>query len=367
MSVRQSIQFALSDSTHLVYSSACFIKYVKSKVLKRLEVNKVRGTFNERSRILLLPLSFGGSSVAMLHILDEQISAQLERSGRASYSIHIVYVNDPSIVGSSEQHNAANLLRERFPSHKFSIISLEDVFNYHSSQENLFLDNIPLALSQDHTGNRARLNQILSSLPSATSKVDISNILRSRLLVGFAKENICDAILYGDSTTRLAEKTLSETAKGRGNSLPWLTADGSSPHDIKIIYPMRDLLRKEIMEFALVVSEPLTPLIYLPKSTVPAPISSKNITIDDLMSQYFASVEQNFPSIVANVVRTASKLTVPPITSASLSCNVCNFPTVRESRPWGGDQCISTSNESETISQSTQITCYGCARSIEKA
>ena len=365
MSVRQPIQFALSDSTHLVWSSACFIKYVKTKVLKRLEVNKVRGTFKESSRILLLPLSFGGSSVAMLHILDEQISAQLERSGHASYSLHIVHVNDPT--GSSEQHNAANLLRERFSSHKFSIISLEDVFKYHSSQENLFLDIIPPALDQDCTGNRARLDHILSSLPSATSRVDISNILRSRLLIEFAKENICDAIVYGDSTTRLAEKTLSETAKGRGHSLPWLTADGSSPHDIKVIYPMRDLLRKEIMEFTLVVSEPLTPLIFLPRSPVPAPISSKTITIDELMSQYFASVEENFPSIVANVVRTASKLTVPPITFASLSCKVCNFPTVRESRPWGGDQCISTSNESEAIPQSTQITCYGCARSIEKA
>ncbi|RAL68532.1 hypothetical protein DID88_007259 [Monilinia fructigena] len=36
--------------------------------------------------------------------------------------------------------------------------------------------------------------------------------------------------------------------------------------------------------------------------------SSKSTTIDDLMAQYFESVEENFPSIVANVVRTSSKL-----------------------------------------------------------
>lgn len=366
MPVCQSTHFASSDSTHLVFS-ACFIKYVKTKTLKRLEVNKVRGAYDDPSRTLLLPLSFGASSVAMLHILDEQISTQLERSGHASYSIHIVHIDDLFIGGSSEHRKVANSLRERFPSHKFSILSLEDAFNYLPSQEGMFCDEIPLALGQNIAENRARLNQLLSSLPSATSRVDISNILGSRLLVGFAKENNCNAIVYGDSTTRLAEKTLSETAKGRGNSLPWLTADGSSRHDIKVIYPMRDLLRKEIMEYALMVSEPLTPLISLPKSPAPAPVSSKTTTIDDLMSQYFASVEQNYPSIVANVVRTASKLIFSPIASASPSCSVCDFPVVRESHPWGGDQRRSTSNETETTPQGTLVTCYGCARSIEKA
>ena len=370
MSVCQSVFSAPFDPTHPEYS-ACFIKYVKTKVLKRLEVNKVRGAFNDPSRTLLLPLSFGGSSIALLHILDEQISAQLERSRHASFRLHVIHIDDSSIIGNPALQKSATSLRERFPSHKFSLIPFEDVFNYQTSNHALFYENLPVSLGPSDAKNQTRLNQSLSSLPSPTSRVDISNILRSRLLIEFAKENNCDAILYGDSTTRLAEKTLSETAKGRGNSLPWLTADGSSPHNIKIIYPMRDLLRKEIMEYVLMISEPLTPLIFPPKSSPPAPISSKTTTIDDLMSQYFESVEQNFPSIVANVVRTASKLTTPPIVTAaasSSSCAICNFPIVQESHPWGGDQRRPTSEEeSEAKSQNTQSTCYGCARSIEKA
>lgn len=353
-------------STHILLS-ACFTKYVKTKILKRLEVNKVRGAYNEPPRTLLLPLSFGASSVALLHILDEQISAQLERSGHTSYSIHVVHINESFVVGSPEYSKIANSLRERFPSHKFSLLSLEDVFNYLSIEEGIFGDDIPLPLGQTLTEKRVHLNQLLSSLPSATSRVDISNILRSRLLVGFAKENNCNAVVYGDSATRLAEKILSETAKGRGNSLPWQIADTSSSHDIKVMYPMRDLLRKEIMDYAQTVSEPLTPLISLPKSLVPAPVSSKTTTIDDLMSQYFTSVEQNYPSIVTNVVRTASKLTFQPTTSTSQSCCVCGFPFVRESDPWGGDQHNSTSHKSEATPQNTQITCYGCAKSIENA
>ena len=332
-----------------------------------MEINKVRGAYNEPPRTLLLPLSFGTSSVALLHVLDEQISAQLGRSGRANYRIHIVHINESFDTEGAEYRKIANLLRERFSSHKFSILSLEDAFIYLSNEEGKFCDAIPQALGQKYADNRACLDQLLSTLPSATSRVDISNILRYRLLVGFAKENDCNAIVYGDSATRLAEKTLSETAKGRGNSLPWLIADVSSSHDIKVLYPMRDLLRTEILDYALTVSEPLTPLISLPKSLVPASVSSKTTTIDDLMSRYFASVEQNYPSIVANVVRTASKLKFPPNTSASLSCCVCGFPVVREPDPWGGDQRKNTSHKSETTPQNTQPTCYGCARSIENA
>lgn len=365
MLVGHFLAFTHSYPAHQMFS-ACFVKYVKTKVLKRLEINKVRGAFNDISRTLLLPLSFGSSSTALLQILDEQICTQVERSGHASFNIHIVYIDHPSVAGTSEQQEAADLLRKRFSSHKFSILPLEDVYKYDSSQHDTLCNTLPRNFDPTTAGNRARLDYLLSSLPSPTSRVDISNILRSKLLLGFAKEKSCDAILYGDSTTRLAEKTLSETAKGRGNSIPWLTADGSSPHNMKIIYPMRDLLRKEIVEYGRVISEPLTPLIILPKSPTPAPVSSKNTTIDDLMSQYFESVEQNFPSIVANVVRTASKLTTPPVASASLSCHVCNFPTTPNCHSWGGDQRQPTSIENETGSQNTQIACYGCARSIEK-
>ena len=364
MSVCQSVYFCPFSSS-LIWFSACFVKYVKTKITKRLETNKVRGAFNDPPRALLLPLSFGSSSVALLHILDEQISAQLNRSGHASYSIHIVHINESFVDENPEYSKLASLVRERFHSHKFSFLSLEDAFDYLPDEEGIFCDELPLALGQKSIENRAHLNQLISSLPSATSRIDISNILRSRLLVGFAKENNCHVIVYGDSATRLAEKTLSETAKGRGNSLPWLIADVSSSHDIKVMYPMRDLLRTEIIDYTAMVSEPLTTLLSLPKSLVTAPVSSKTTTIDDLMSQYFSSVEQSYPSIVTNVVRTASKLKFPATTSASPSCNVCGFPFVRDSEPWGGDQHKST-DKSETAMLHMRTTCYGCARSIEK-
>ncbi|KAL8916443.1 MAG: hypothetical protein Q9208_008509 [Pyrenodesmia sp. 3 TL-2023] len=132
------------------------------------------------------------------------------------------------------------------------------------------------------------------------------SILRCRLITCLAEKHGCSGILYGDSTTRLAERTLSETAKGRGGSIPWLTADGQSPHAIKVVYPMRDLLRKEIAAYTAMTDPPLTPFILEGSSPVVVP-SSKNTTIEDLMSQYFDSVEQNYPSIVANVVRTSSE------------------------------------------------------------
>ncbi|KAL8940501.1 MAG: hypothetical protein Q9216_002788 [Gyalolechia sp. 2 TL-2023] len=322
-------------------SRDCFIKYIVTKVNKRLESNKLRAAFKDAPKPLLLPFSFGSSSLALLHILDQQLQYQKNRTGRYPFQIHVLFVDMSAALQCIEYTELWRSLKERFPSHSYATAQIEDVFDLKN------FDSLEAAPSFEEQGDdianprQKRLEVFLAGLPSATSRVDMIGILRSRIITAFAEENHCESIVYGDSTTRLAERTLTETAKGRGGALPWLTADGHTPHKTKAVYPMRDLLRKEIIAYTAMTDPPLTPLVLEDKPGTTTSVSSKDTTIEELMGQYFASVEQNYPSIVANVVRTSSRLAAPSLDPAEgRLCRVCRVPLAEgtEGLRWSGEQ-----------------------------
>ena len=337
------------------------MKYIVTKVLKRLEINKLRAGFNSRPKTLLIPISFGVSSIVLLHLLDQQLSNRADAGRHAGYNLHVLHVDQFTVLGQASLHESLNIIKQRYPSHTYTAISLEDYRDYEVDFEMpAFAD--AATDGQTSLDKRMRLKHILSTLPSATSRADTIDILRRRLIFAFAKAHVCDSILFGDSTTRLAERTLSETAKGRGVALPWLTADGPSSDGTSCVYPLRDLLRKELGAYAKMTSPSLNPLFCETPSRTPT--SSKNTTIDDLMTEYFDSVEQNYPSIVANVVRTSSRLLAPSTSPGTSPCSVCGYPIVNES--WGGDQQDSAVPHSANcdVPEHDKAVCYGCARTI---
>jgi cytoplasmic tRNA 2-thiolation protein 2 len=338
----------------------CFTKYVHTKVIKRMEAFRTRHSTADQQRKLLLPMSFGVSSVTLLHILDRHLKAQNERTHRTGFAIHVLFVDSSSDLTAAEKK--MNMLKERFPGHSYSIVPLNSIFGnqgeHDHKQESLNHHDIEAGLSE------GKFQNFFTTLPSATSRSDVASILRTRLVVQFVQENDCEGILWGDSTTKLAEKVLSETAKGRGFTLPWQVADGMSPYGVPFYFPVRDVLKKELISHANVISPPLTPLMDDEAfSPTQAPPSAKNTTIDVLMKQYFESVEENYPSIVSNVVRTSSKLEAP-VKSNGESCKLCRLPVQGEQlgiHGWGGDQANVTDSSEDQLGL-----CYGCARSVTR-
>lgn len=343
--------------------SKCFTQYVTTKTIKRMETYRIRGS-TVAPRKLLFPLSFGPSSAALLHILDQHLQGQFDRMNRAAYEIYVVHID--LYLEIADREDSAKLLEKykaRFPRHTYSSFGLEDA---------LLLDNIdwkalglPLPTEQEaqKTGTE-RLQALVGAMPSATSRKDIATTLLTRLLVDVAKRNGCESILFGDSTTRLAEKTLTETAKGRGFSLPWQVSDGMSSHGVGFNYPLRDLLKKELVTFSSLTTPQLTDLIIYQNASSHISASSKLTTIDDLMVQYFESVEENYPSIVANVVRTSSKLK-PMSGDATTACGLCELPVSEGTAGifgWGGDQ--NSDSRPAKLDDDHGVLCYGCSRSI---
>ncbi|RMY46062.1 hypothetical protein D0865_09523 [Hortaea werneckii] len=292
--------------------TGCFSKYVSTKVVKRME-------------------SF------------RHLQGQTEKTGRTGFKLHVLHIKN-----TEEEDNDDSLLnkvRQRYPTHAFTAIPLADVLSCEGLPELLQHDTLSRNENGDEASNgKTQLEKIFTSLTSPTSKDDIQNILTRKLVVTFALQNSCEAILWGDSTTHLAERTLSETAKGRGASLPWIVADGDALHGIPFYFPLRDLLSKEIASFATLTHPSLDDLIHTEPSK--PPVSTKNTTIDDLMRQYFESVEQEYPSIVANVVKTTSKLQRVPVDEIEAQCELCDVPLDGEVAP------------------ARSRLCYGCIRTL---
>ncbi|KAI4628527.1 cytoplasmic tRNA 2-thiolation protein 2 [Alternaria metachromatica] len=342
----------------------CFARYVHTKCIKRLESFRVNFGA-EQQRKILVPLSFGVSSTTLLHVLDLHLKTQKSKTGRTGFEISAIYIEDPE-----QKVQAAQLLdkaREQYPDHQYASLPLHDVFRLVPEDASI-RSLVPQNDQKADLSPEEQFVHMINSLTSATARADVLSTLRTRLIVEHAKLVGCESILWGDSTTRLAQKTLAETAKGRGFSLPWQVSDGLSPFGLNFHYPLRDVLKKELVSYTKMAEPGLSELVHeISTGATQASTSSKNTTIDDLMTQYFESVEENFPSIVANVVRTTSKLETRPDALSDPQCSLCSMP-VSGGRfgihGWGGDQ--QDGDDFESTNNRRDI-CYGCTRSLPKA
>ena len=336
-------------------------------MIKRIETytNKEKGN-PQAAKEYLLPLSLGPCSTTLLYILDGQLKSLRERNAHRLFKLTVVHIDLEFSDEAAASRNKAlwTSIQKRFPEHTYITLGIEVALSLER------IDWTSLGLSIDEAlPYKERLEALLRSISTATSRADIASTLLSRLLVHVATTNDCLSILFGDSTTRLAEKTLTETAKGRGFSLPWQVSDGASPFGPTMYYPMRDLLKKEIIQFIKLISDPpLQELVIPERQKTIINTTSKGTTIEDLMTQYFESVEENYPSIVANVVRTGSKLEMPRQDGDEDACGLCGLPVAKGTDGiygWGGDQTSANKAMQHGLPAKTQgILCYGCSRSI---
>jgi cytoplasmic tRNA 2-thiolation protein 2 len=313
----------------------CFSKYVQTKIVKRMETFRVKNSEPGKERTLLLPLSFGPSSTALLYVVSRHLKGQIEKTGRTGFKLHVLHVQLPGELASEDMMEQ---VKQRYPELTYSTIALSSITDHEALIPSEFQQTPSTAQTPDE-----KLASILSALPTATSRVDAINIFLRKLLVHQARSMDCGAILFADSTTRLAERVLAETAKGRGFSLPWVVSDGESPFGIPIYYPLRELLGKEVAAFVDFI-EPSMASVVVRSDNKPA-ASMKNTTIDDLTRQYFAGVEVDFPSIVANVVRTTSKLQARSLSDVEKHCELCDMPL-------------------EGQAPERSRVCYGCIRTM---
>lgn len=307
-----------------------------------MEEYRSKNAPRDRRRILLLPISYGSSSLTLLHVLHSQLARQLSGGkGRIPYELYILNVERS--VREKPEISRLDIIKKVFPKHSYSEIALETVFEYDGEIDSFLNRHGYTVADSEKKSNRERLDRLMSSLSTASARADIEWTLLHRLIVSFAKSAGCDSILWGDCDSRLAAKALASVAKGRGFSLPWEVGDGMSPLGIRFNFPMRDIFQSEVNQYASIAFENI-PNIMEEKASK-ADQSSKHMSIDDLMSQYVEGQSEKYSGVIANIVKTIGKLNPGP--DVGIRCQLCGLPT-----------------DPEDTEQSLNALCFGCLRSV---
>ncbi|KAM0334037.1 hypothetical protein ACHAQA_001057 [Verticillium albo-atrum] len=363
------------------HCESCFAAYVAQKVVKRLSqpLKELRASTGQPPKYLL-GLSFGSSSAGLLQIIDANLRWLKETNPRNIYELQVVHIDtDLTSSATSAESPAAKLLqayRERFPDLSIDSVPISAVLGVDT------IDWSALPALQTDLEPSASLQRLLESLPSVTSRVDVLRLLLRHLLFSVAAQKGCSALMLGYNTTALAELTLSETAKGRGYAIPWLVSDGvfpltsfaslqgrtedeagSAPQkqwEFPVYYPLRDVLRKEIVTYMGTAEASMTGLTADPAlGTSGNVVSHKELSIEDVVVRHFAEVEEKYPNVIANVVRTTGKLTKPAGRDA---CGMCGMTRDEQGEArWKGE--IGETHD-DAASAGKDRLCYGCERSL---
>lgn len=326
----------------------CFERYVSLKVLRRIEnYRRPKSVPKGQRHKLLLPLSFGLSSSVLLHAVNAQIERQLSKSfPLVGFEIYALVIEPSSIAPSSpsvEEH--FDLVQKSFPRHSYKKIPFDSIYEYDPSICDVMNQFTGEEFVDDASrSNQERLDAFRAAISTATSKTDVDQLLLNRLITAYGKELGCDAILWGDSDSRLAAKTLANVAKGRGSSLTWQVSDGMAPSGLQSHFPLRDLFQTELESYAHLIPE-LTAII-VPDEPPSENILTKNLSIDELMMRYVQTHGEKYPGVMANVTRTANKLQPLPVSANARRCTFC-------------DAVIGASDENSDNGQF----CYACIRS----
>ncbi|KAI0424276.1 hypothetical protein F5Y09DRAFT_146964 [Xylaria sp. FL1042] len=181
--------------------------------------------------------------------------------------------------------------------------------------------------------------------------------------------------------------------------------DGDSNASIQIYSPLREIFRKEILTYLSIVSSSSGPLRDLFPSlsssshvsndsgggggglnnstngSAGAVVSHRDLSLDDVVTRFFADVEAAYPSVVANVVRTTGKLNrvAPTQTDTDTGvlgrqCRLCGvgLDLLGDER-WKGEIGEADVMNSSTVDADSRDVqghkrgrlCYGCERSVK--
>ncbi|KAF6814382.1 phosphotransferase enzyme family protein [Colletotrichum sojae] len=329
----------------------------------------------------LCGLSFGHSSAAMAHVLDQNLRGLHEKKLRVAYEVHAVHIDtDLSDGADSSSSSPAAQLLERYKKRLLNI-SMECV----PLSDALKLDTIDWSALPEMNMDlkpAQRLKAMLEALPSVTSRVDILRLLVRHLLFSLTLQQGRHALLLGCTTTALAELTLAETAKGRGFAVPWQVGDGPIPvttfsrhgeqtsqgqtavgiekTTVPVYHLLRDVFKREVVTYTGLVKPSIRELIEDAGSGSTIIVSHKELSIEDVMARYFEEVEESYPSVVANVVRTSGKL---KRVKNGEACGVCSMDLDEQGDTrWKGE--IGDDPNDTKRKETTSRLCYGCERSI---
>lgn len=318
----------------------CYLRLVRGKQRKQMssekyKINYRKSTLGQLEKVLLA-FSGGVSSLVLLDVLGNLLLEQ-QQTHRGLQGFEIVVVNIDEKKLSSLDKEVMSILPEiltRFKPVKitFKMVSLDSYVDLNSLKE-IRIENDFTSLANAVDAQSCTFIDLLSRCPNKSSAEDLLTIVFEKLLLQAAYDEGCGTIVLGHSMTRIANEIIALTVKGRGSSIHRLISNRTENYndkDIDIIYPLRDLLFAEIDEYA-VLSDLKKHEVY---SKVVKSRVSKNLTIRDLVSNYFANLDvTGYSSTASTVMKIGQKLGSPE-SKPNTNCKVCGVNIYQDPKGW---------------------------------
>ncbi|ODV87494.1 hypothetical protein CANARDRAFT_194401 [[Candida] arabinofermentans NRRL YB-2248] len=270
------------------------------------DIEKIRASIPT----VLLPLSMGKSSLVLLDIIISQLQEQSSATrAHLGFKLIVLCVDEEGLVENVQ--NIVGLVKQLKESYgvellkqlniSFKVLDPNSFINKNSLKE-IHLGQEFEAHLVEPINNNMKLSDILLQCPNKSTREDFLGNIRTELIYRAAIKEDCSVILFGHSMTKLADDILALTARGRGSEISKKLTDGDitfMDNTIHVIHPLRDVLQTEINAYAI-----LCDLVrFEAANTVESVLkkSAKNKTINELIREYFATVEVDYPEVISTV------------------------------------------------------------------
>jgi len=287
--------------------TTCFLTYVTHKFRSTLGKSKLIQA-NDR---VLMALSGGHSSTALIHLVKDALSESAHK--RLRFSPGIVCVDESVTLPSDVEQDYSHIkeLADKFE-YPFYLVP---VYKGFASEGNNACD-------ESDEKDRQEFIKAFESISSLTAQQDFLAIRRISLIINTAYRNQYKKIMFGDTSTSLSMKLLSNISLGRGSSIPLDigVSDNRYP-DITIIRPMRELSSKEVAIF----NRLRNILVRLPKNITT--MKSSDSCLQKKTEEFIIGLQTDFPHTVNTVFRTGDKICKnEKFDKCSEKCVMCQSP-----------------------------------------
>ncbi|KAG7195252.1 cytoplasmic tRNA 2-thiolation protein 2 [Scheffersomyces spartinae] len=329
------------------YCTPCFVRFIRGKQRKLMKGEQFKAKHASKQSLgepqkVLLAFSGGVSSVVLFDVLASNLEEQMANKGtRGQQGFELIVVNLDETIVKSIDKKVRSIIKDLislYPtvSIQYLILPLHAFVADKSSLAKLSLTSeFGVKLQDIDTAAAAAttFESLLLTVSSKSAVEDLLAVVQSQLLLQTAYQEKCQTLVMGHNTTRLANEIISLTVKGRGGIIHKDIADHKEHFkdtQIEILYPLRGVLQAEIDAYA-----KLTGLdVHVAKYTEIKSRVNKNLTVNDLSTQYFRTLDLlGYGNTASTVLKSGEKLGEPRGTAIS-HCRMCGEDIRLPPRTW---------------------------------
>lgn len=321
------------------FCSPCFVFFMRGKQRKLMlnERYKVKyGPIAEKfgTQKVLLPLSFGASSLALYDMVASLLKEQNEaHNGKQGFELVVMH-----ILENQSKDEVLQMLNELAA--KYAPVQIESIVVDLADKlvDGEYLQKIAVnpqfEVLAEHLSSQPRtLHELLDQASTRSLREDLLQIIYNEMIISTAVKNGCQTVLPAHSMTRLANEVMSLIVKGRGAQVHEAMANREvevGNTKVHVIFPLRDIMYAETQ--ALVELNDGIKGYLRHRSARPAMV--KNMTVQELVTQYFDNLDASgYASTASTVVKTGEKLGAPKTPSTG-KCQVCGTNIYSSPEEW---------------------------------